>query len=194
MVDVCAECGVVFAGANLQRALSEVQEVASWLLPGDYGELRGSSMHRWSGEISGRDCQHIAVLRLLTQAEVTEVIAWGTPEDVLKSNNDDGLIVISDMNTGFWAFRMDGFLGWNGESWGMPDISSAQKWDKGPGGVRGRARARVPPKLSSLSLTDSGLPPMKLYSCMSSSFEGVCLTPVILTSGARGREGLSSTC
>jgi hypothetical protein len=50
--------------------------------------------------------------------------------------NDDGLIVISDMNTGFWAFRMDGFLGWNGESWGMPDISSAQKWDKGPG--RGR--------------------------------------------------------
>ena len=50
--------------------------------------------------------------------------------------NDDGLIVISDMNTGFWAFRMDGFLGWNGESWGMPDISSAQKWDKGPGGGR----------------------------------------------------------
>ena len=50
--------------------------------------------------------------------------------------NADGLIVISDMNTGFWAFRMDGFLGWDGESWGMPDISSAQKWEKGPGGGR----------------------------------------------------------
>ena len=93
MVDVCVERGVVFAGGNLQRALSEVQEVASWLLAGDYGELRGSSVHRWSGEISGGGCQHIAVLRLLTQAEVTEVIAWGMPEDALKSNSDDGLIV-----------------------------------------------------------------------------------------------------
>ena len=43
--------------------------------------------------------------------------------------NADGLIVVSDMNTGFWAFRMEGFLGWNGPSWGVPDISSAQKWD-----------------------------------------------------------------
>ncbi len=50
--------------------------------------------------------------------------------------NADGLIVISDMNTGFWAFRMDGFLGWDGASWGMPDISSAQKWDSTPGGGR----------------------------------------------------------
>ena len=43
--------------------------------------------------------------------------------------NADGLIVISDMTTGFWAFRMDGFDGWNGEGWGLPDVSSAQKWD-----------------------------------------------------------------
>ncbi len=46
--------------------------------------------------------------------------------------NADGLIVISDMSTGFWTFRMDGFQGWNGEDWGYPDISSAQKWDEGP--------------------------------------------------------------
>jgi hypothetical protein len=46
--------------------------------------------------------------------------------------NADGLIVISDMSTGFWTFRMDGFQGWNGEDWGYPDISSAQKWDRGP--------------------------------------------------------------
>ena len=50
--------------------------------------------------------------------------------------NADGLIVVSDMTTGFWAFRMEGFSGWNGADWGMPDISSAQKWDKGPGGGR----------------------------------------------------------
>jgi hypothetical protein len=24
----------------------------------------------------------------------------------------DGLVVLSDLNTGFWAFRMDGFAGW----------------------------------------------------------------------------------
>ncbi|NNF29126.1 MAG: hypothetical protein HKN73_18015, partial [Gemmatimonadetes bacterium] len=43
--------------------------------------------------------------------------------------NSDGLIVMSDMTTGIWTFRMEGFSGWNGESWGMPDISSVQKWD-----------------------------------------------------------------
>ncbi len=46
--------------------------------------------------------------------------------------NADGLIVVSDMTTGFWTFRMDGFQGWNGADWGMPDISSVQKWDDGP--------------------------------------------------------------
>ncbi|MDG1755641.1 MAG: hypothetical protein P8H65_11750 [Rhodothermales bacterium] len=44
--------------------------------------------------------------------------------------NEDGLIVISDGTTGFWTFRMDGFNGWNGEDWGVPDISSVQKWDE----------------------------------------------------------------
>ena len=44
--------------------------------------------------------------------------------------NEDGLIVVSDMSTGFWTLRMDGFQGWNGEQWGQPDISSVQKWDE----------------------------------------------------------------
>lgn len=43
--------------------------------------------------------------------------------------NEDGLIVISDMTTGFWTFRMDGFSGWNGEEWGVPNISSVQVWE-----------------------------------------------------------------
>ena len=46
--------------------------------------------------------------------------------------NADGLVVISDTATGMWVFRMDGFQGWNGEDWGMPNISSAQDWDNGP--------------------------------------------------------------
>ena len=46
--------------------------------------------------------------------------------------NADGLIVAGDMQSGFWAFKMEGFDGWNGHDWGMPNISSAQDWDAGP--------------------------------------------------------------
>ena len=56
--------------------------------------------------------------------------AWGV--DV---RNADGLIVISDMASGFWAFKMEGFDGWNGHQWGMPNSSSAQDWDNGPEGA-----------------------------------------------------------
>ena len=50
--------------------------------------------------------------------------------------NADGIIVISDMTTGFWVFKMDGFDGWNGHQWGMPNNSSAQDWDNGPDGLQ----------------------------------------------------------
>ncbi len=56
--------------------------------------------------------------------------AWGV--DV---RNADGLIVVSDLRTGFWVFKMDGFDGWNGHQWGVPDNSSAQDWDRGPEGA-----------------------------------------------------------
>ncbi len=49
--------------------------------------------------------------------------------------NRDGLIVVSDMATGFWAFRMESFRGWSGEGWGVPDISSVQDWEDGPEGA-----------------------------------------------------------
>jgi hypothetical protein len=54
--------------------------------------------------------------------------------------NADGLIMITDSNTGAWFFKLDGFSGWNGDDWSMPNISSAQDWDHGPPG----ARATVP--------------------------------------------------
>lgn len=53
--------------------------------------------------------------------------AWGV--DV---RNADGLIVMSDMTTGFWVFSMEGFDSWNGADYGVPNISSAQDWDHGP--------------------------------------------------------------
>ena len=56
--------------------------------------------------------------------------AWGV--DI---RNADGLIVASDMQTGFWAFKMEGFDGWNGHQWGVPNVSSAQDWDNGPDGA-----------------------------------------------------------
>ena len=53
----------------------------------------------------------------------------------LDVRNADGLIVVADDYSGFWAFRMDGFDGWNGHNWGMPNVSSVQDWDNGPEGA-----------------------------------------------------------
>jgi hypothetical protein len=49
--------------------------------------------------------------------------------------NRDGLIMISDSNTGVWFLKMDGFDSWNGHDWGMPNISSVQDYDHGPDGA-----------------------------------------------------------
>ena len=57
--------------------------------------------------------------------------------------NADGLIVASDGVSGFWAFHMEGFDGWNGHGWGMPNISSAQDWDNGPEGKENSVTARA---------------------------------------------------
>lgn len=67
-------------------------------------------------------------------------VDWESTSSVMQGafgvdvRNTDGLVAISDMRTGLWLFRMDGFKGWNGKSVGMPDISSAQDWDHGPTG------------------------------------------------------------
>ena len=63
---------------------------------------------------------------------------WAGAKNVMQGafgvdvRNYDGLVVLSDMRTGLWVFKMDGFDGWNGEKVGMPNISSVQDWDRGP--------------------------------------------------------------
>ena len=42
---------------------------------------------------------------------------------------------LSWMGRGFWAFKMEGFDGWNGHQWGLPNVSSVQDWDNGPEGA-----------------------------------------------------------
>ena len=44
-------------------------------------------------------------------------------------------LVLSDMRSGLWLFKVDGFNGWNGHDHGMPNISSVQDWDNGPEGA-----------------------------------------------------------
>jgi hypothetical protein len=58
--------------------------------------------------------------------------------------NYDGLIALSDMRTGLWLFRMDGFKGWKGSDVGMPNISSVQDWDNGPDGARNASTGGAP--------------------------------------------------
>ena len=103
MVEACQERGAVFSGGALIRARPEVQDAAGWIQAGAYGEIVGASVHGWSGEISGSGCHTISVLRLLTRAEVEEVIAWAEPEDVLQSDCDWGLTVDA-------RFKMSGGL------------------------------------------------------------------------------------
>ncbi len=49
--------------------------------------------------------------------------------------NADGLIVLSDMRSGLWIFRMKGFTGWDGTKIGTTNVSSVQDWAHAPGGM-----------------------------------------------------------
>ncbi len=135
MIEACESRGVVFAGGNLVRAMSEVQEAAAWLRAGDFGELRGAAVHSLSTEISGGGCQQIAVMRLFTGAEVAEVTAWGSPREALESGTDkdlaiNGLFRLSsgiecpvfssrDPCRGVDVWTDDALVRW---SWALPEI------------------------------------------------------------------------
>ena len=46
--------------------------------------------------------------------------------------NHDGLIAVTDVNTGLWLIRMEAFEGWDGRGWGFANVSTVQDWDRGP--------------------------------------------------------------
>ena len=46
--------------------------------------------------------------------------------------NHDGLIAVTDANTGLWLVRMEAFEGWDGRGWGFANVSTVQDWDLGP--------------------------------------------------------------
>ena len=153
MVQVCADRNVVFAGGNLQRAMSEVQEAAARIHAGEFGELTGASLHGFGNEISGGGCQAVSVLRLFTDAEVEEVIAWGGPDDALEQDTDEGLFIngrftmttglqcpvysklLTERNHGVSVWTDDALIEWG---WGPPSIH--QGFDAGG------ARIEIDPK------------------------------------------------
>ena len=126
MVEACSKQGVVFAGGNLQRAKWEVQEAARRLKGGEFGPTQGVSLHGFGGEISGGGCQHLSVLRLMTGAEVEEVIAWGSPPEALKQDSDSGLNING-------RFRLTSGIdcpvfGLSPTHGGMPNRSGVDAW------------------------------------------------------------------
>jgi predicted dehydrogenase len=135
MVEACARRNIVFAGGNLQRCRWEAQLAAQRLRAGRYGKMLGAAVHGFGGEISGGGCQHVAMLRLLTGAEVAEITAWGYPAAALEREDDDGLMI-----NGRWRLsnglecpvfgNQDAFSGieiWTGRnavrwSWNAPQV------------------------------------------------------------------------
>ncbi len=51
--------------------------------------------------------------------------------------NHDGLIAVGDRSTGLWFFNLQGFQGWTGHGYGLPNVSSEQDWVSGPDRVGG---------------------------------------------------------
>jgi hypothetical protein len=48
--------------------------------------------------------------------------------------NHDGLIAVADAHTGLYLIRMEGFQGWDGRGWGLPNVGHVQDWENGPVG------------------------------------------------------------
>ena len=98
MIEACESRGVLLAGGYLQRAMNEVQEAARRIRAGEFGDITGARVAGWGTEISGGGCQHVSVLRLFTDAEIDEVMAWsmtvgGMSPHLLPTNGDAGLVI-----------------------------------------------------------------------------------------------------
>ncbi len=60
--------------------------------------------------------------------------SYATGANDVDVRNADGLIVLTDYTSGLWTFHLDGFDGWNGKQYRMPNISKEQDWDSEPTG------------------------------------------------------------
>ena len=137
MVQVCQDRGVVYSAGVMQRAGHEAKAAARRLHAGEFGPLTGACVHRLSSEISGGGCQGISMLRLLTGAEVDEVIAWAEPApgfsaDMLVPYRDVGW-VISGRFVLSNGLDCPVFSGFNGgiDVWSE---TALVRWDWGPPG------------------------------------------------------------
>ncbi len=74
-------------------------------------------------------CAHRMGWGGFTNQQGTSVLNGAADIDI---RNADGLIVMTDYTSGFWAFRLEGFDGWNGRHWKVPNVSTEQDWDAGP--------------------------------------------------------------
>jgi hypothetical protein len=61
--------------------------------------------------------------------------SYATGANDVDIRNADGLIVLTDYTSGLWTFHLDGFDGWNGKQYRMPNISKEQDWENGPAGA-----------------------------------------------------------
>jgi hypothetical protein len=74
-------------------------------------------------------CEHQSGFDSPDHPRGTSVINGAIGVDV---RNTDGLVAVADASTGLWLFRLEGFGGWRGEDWSMPDVTRAQDWSRGP--------------------------------------------------------------
>jgi hypothetical protein len=136
-------------------------------------------MHGFGDEISGGGCQYLSVLRLLTGAEVAEVIAWASPPSALKQANDVGLNIngrfrlSSGLDCQVFGLeppppggetRLAGVDVWTGNAlvrwnWNAPEIFSGTDSK----GARTRIDPKYPPFAWSDIITKAGLSPAEDY-------------------------------
>jgi hypothetical protein len=94
MIETCKSRGTVLAGGALERANWEVEAAGRKLATGEFGKRVGASVHSYRGEICSGGTARMLVLQHFTQAEVDEVIAWGSPaEKLADSATDEGLSI-----------------------------------------------------------------------------------------------------
>jgi hypothetical protein len=120
------------------------QPIDAWTF--DYTKSSHNIEIRWPYAFVSAYTGGLRVLDVRDPADLREIAFWDTYDRELPYGvdieargmfgvdvrNADGLIVGSDMDSGFWAFRLEGFDGWDGRDWGVPNVSSVQDWDDGP--------------------------------------------------------------